>query len=112
MVEGRTGYRPNESALLAEGYAIIIDPDLDRPEPLFADNQPPIIAIPPTDDPQRREEYLAAAICELARESLGWSGFCQRLAFYARVAATIMLALVWLDADGDGIPDILARLMH
>ena len=99
------------------GNALYFDPDICDPKLVLVDESagdafPPLAVLPAAGVPVVWERQMAWIMTRLTEERIGREGLRQRLRLYARVAATVVLALVCLDTDGDGIPDILARLMR
>lgn len=110
MEDGRSG--SHLAAFTACGYVLIYDPDAAEPFLLQAEGEPPIGVVPLHFTRAQRERAVAWFICELAMDHYGRYEYLARVAELGRIAATVLAALVFMDLDGDGIPDILARLMR
>lgn len=100
------------AAFRASGYILIFDPDTTEPILLPAEGETCIGILPATCTEQQQERMVAWLICEIALQRLGRLGYLARVASYGHIAAMVALALLFLDADSDGIPDILAWLMR
>lgn len=110
MEDGRSG--SHIAAFTACGYGLIRDPDAIEPFLLQAEGEPPVGVLPAHFTPAQQERAVAWFICELAITHYGRYEYLARVAAFGRIAATVLAALVFMDLDGDGIPDILARLMQ